>query len=123
MTDLHITPKGVYLDGVLIDKVMDVSVDVDRMHGTTVSIEFRPDSVIYGDLPKAVVDEVLDAHTPVRGGKVDMERAMENARRRAQGLPVGAPVQTGGVVDYCDKGLGGGETCGLGRGHKEPCRP
>ena len=95
MTDLHVGKGGrIYLDGNLIDRVLDLRVDVDQYGRSTVTMEFQPTSVIYGDLPQPVVEEVLDAHTPVRKGQgVDMERAMENARRRARGEPVGAPVK------------------------------
>lgn len=71
----------VYIDGHLIRGVIDLRSEVDHREGITLSMDIRPGSIVMGDPPDDLVEEM---HKQVSDpdATVDIQHAIESALRR-----------------------------------------
>lgn len=76
--------EAVYINGTMVGSVIDVNLTQDGGTGTRVTIEFRPSSLIYGDVPNETVEALNEARDGA--GTVDISRAISRARARVAGL-------------------------------------
>ena len=97
--DIVITKNHeVYINGTQIGWVKDFHHTVEYPNGDEVELRLKPTSVIFGEAPISTVSALHeavvhnDSDSLGNGGTtVDIGRAIENAKKRVAGLPVGTP--------------------------------
>jgi hypothetical protein len=110
--------RDVYINGTKIGCLVEAHVDRDVSLGppgdTRLTLELRPTSVIYGEVPSETVEAMKDSPD------VDIEKAIEKAQQRVS-AGVARPMrsrQAKGLL--CNAGVGGGEVCSLHKDHTGP---